>query len=611
MTKVEFNKRKVIILTCAVIFLTICGFHNNCGVAVIILSVPAFTLSFFTFKTPKFAVPWIFIVSFVMLWLVQTEMFAENFKLMTFPLIILNYLVCFTVITLCVLITPAFGVSIGCILLFVFVTINRYTVLFRGTELRPEDFAAWRTAMNVSSGYSLWPDFTMVILGVFLLWILVLDSSLKYEISRKKAAILFGAGVLATIIIFPIATKNKSSYEWRAAGSEYNGVLGNFVMQINENRVVKPRGYDVAKLEKLPCEEKEADSYPNIIVVVNESFADLSQIGKMDEDVMPYIRSLDNTVSGYTYSSVYGGMTPKTEYEFLTGNSLGLLPKGINPFMKTVDDTTYSMVSELKGRGYYCVGMHPFLADGWNRNTVYPTLGFDECLFLDSFPEGEIRGLVSDKVAYEKVIEEYEKEDSPKFIYLMTIQNHGNYDVEDYENTVKTTSPEASQYLSLIKESDEDMKTLIEYFKNEDEPTIILFFGDHFPALPAEYYNELHGSELNENDINDYELLHKVPFFIWANYDIEDQDNVETSMNYLSTYLYDTAGFMPKYNSVLKNIQKDVPVINSIGYYSNSEHTFKDIREAEDKEKEAIDLYRKLEYNNTYDDNRIDMFSKK
>ena len=123
------------------------------------------------------------------------------------------------------------------------------------------------------------------------------------------------------------------------------------------------------------------EKMPNIIVIMDEAFSDLSVLGDLEtnKDYMPFVHSLqngaDNTITGYLNVSVCGGNTADTEFEFLTGNTMAFLPAGSIPYQQYIKDTTPSLASYLKGLGYETYAQHPYNASGWNRETVYPLLG--------------------------------------------------------------------------------------------------------------------------------------------------------------------------------------------------------------------------------------------
>ena len=367
----------------------------------------------------------------------------------------------------------------------------------------------------------------------------------------------------------------------------------------------------------------DEEKLPNIIVIMNESFGDLQTTGfqlRTNKDVMPFTKSLDkNVIKGYAYSSVFGGGTSCSEFEFLTGDSMAFLPQGSVPYQQYVDSDTYSMVSVLKKNGYQCEAMHPFYADGWNRKDVYPQLGFDEYYFIESFPLDEmLRGFLPDKAMYKMMINRFKKRDQsrPLFMFGVTIQNHGGYIDEDFENSISIKGhegefPAAEQYLSLVKESDSALEYLLEFFRKVEDPTIIVFFGDHLPMLSEEFYKYIGGDFLREEDVTISMKQFKVPFVIWTNYDTGYTEIEQTSLNYLSTYVYDLSGMNEPYMELLKDISKSIPVVNAEGYYSISENRFKRIKDAQGTEREALRLYEQIQYNMLFDKkNRLDSFKR-
>ncbi len=365
-----------------------------------------------------------------------------------------------------------------------------------------------------------------------------------------------------------------------------------------------------------------SDKKPHIICIMNESLSDLAVLGdvKTNIDYMPYLNSLtQNTVRGNLYVPVIGAGTSNTEFEFLSGASTSFFPAGSNAFMLYVDDPLQSLVSTLMGQGYSSRAFHPYYASGWNRPTVYKNMGFSDAVFLEhiidngllqqyaesgdaalferlveaAYP-GEnvlLRRYVSDSYDYKKVIQMYEQRDEsqPFFLFNVTMQNHGgytqlseNFDQEVYvvdengEMATKINSsgkvvakyPKANQYLSLMKRSDDAFRELIEYFEEQDEPVIICMFGDHQPNVENNYIRELLGvsSTLNLTP-EQTQQQYVTPFYIWANYDIEEREIERLSVNYLSSYMMQVAGVqMPTYNRYLLALSETLPVINNVGH---------------------------------------------
>lgn len=373
-----------------------------------------------------------------------------------------------------------------------------------------------------------------------------------------------------------------------------NGTVTAFLMELQYMSVEKPSGYsgEEAKEALASYETGEApESTPNIIVIMNEAFSDPAVLGDFttNEDYMPFVHSLlsgaEDTVSGLLNVSVKGGNTANTEFEYLTGNSMAFLPYGSIPYQQYIKNETPSLASWLSGFGYRTVAMHPYRASGWDRNKVYPLMGFDEMYFEEFYKDSAlVRKYVSDEADYEKLIQIYEqkKPGEPLFLFNVTMQNHSSYtDWADYDNfspdiTVEGSDSEVlSAYLSLMKLSDQAIKELVQYFSEEEEDTVIVFFGDHQPTdsviNPILKLNGTTSSALSpEEEAGRYQ----VPFFIWANYDIEEESGLNISANYLASKTLDAAGLpKPGYFSFLTELEKQVPVI-SANHVSLSDGTF-------------------------------------
>jgi phosphoglycerol transferase MdoB-like AlkP superfamily enzyme len=319
------------------------------------------------------------------------------------------------------------------------------------------------------------------------------------------------------------------------------------------------------------------------------------------------------------YTSVFGGATSDTEYEFLTGNSMAVMPQNCVPYQQFVTNPTDSLAADLKAQGYYNIAIHPFEPSGYKRDLVYPLLGFDEFLSMKDFKNPSlIRNFISDKDSYKKIIEQYENKgkDGPLFIFNVTMQNHGGYSgtklFDDANNVLLTEDaghPCSEQYLSLLRKSDEAYKSLIDYFSKQDKHTIILLFGDHQPIA----YAELHDLLSSKENLSEAEALRRkyiVPFILWSNYDMgaEKIDNI--SANFLSSYLLKTAGLQETtYNRYLNELYEKVPVINALFYIDrdNVLHKYSETTPYS----ELIKQYRYVGYNDALDDkNKLSQYFK-
>lgn len=515
--------------------------------------------------------------------------------------------------------------SVTCVIasvsLLVLAFINYFVFLFRGNEFSFSDIRSMGTGLSVAANYQLRLNGrgVYVLLAETLFIAFVRKCRIRFESKWHMRVIGFlTAALCCTGVIMNAMYVNTET--WEQKGTYLNGYILNFALGVRDSFVRPPEGYSkeaVAQLEqtydKEEGESASEDKDPTIIVIMNESFADLHTIGDFETNIplTPFIDSLkENTTKGYALSSVFGAKTPNSEWEFLSGNSMAFLPTGSVVYQQYMGSSPSSLVSSLKERGYTCVAMHPYYATGWSRNQIYPELGYDEMHFIEYFDQTRIlREYITDEELYDRIIERFENRRHTEKLYLMgiTMQNHGGYG-QTYENfqedcfKLGRSYTDANQYFSLVHESDKAVKKLISYFSQVKEPVEIVFFGDHQPSLCSSFYPLLNGKGLSGLTEDELENLYKVPFFIWTNYDSMEEQVDITSLNFLSTMTLEKAGIdLPPYNRFLKELQDKVPAINSRGYYSKSQGKFLHLDEAEGEEAEWIRKYRILQYNSMFD----------
>ena len=327
------------------------------------------------------------------------------------------------------------AVKWGVGLAWAFGCVNHYLISFRGRTLFPGDLLTLGTAVNVAGQYNYTPDSKQVITFAILLAFLVLVSLLpkeeKHAISWKRivpisalcagyAALFFGTGLVEALEIAPSMWTTRE-----------NGLVLNFSVCLKYMRVEKPEGYTPEHLASLSREYPGEgavleDGQPvNVIVIMNESLADLTVLPGVESsrDAMPFLHSLtENTVKGYAYTSVFGGTTANSEYEFLTGNTTAFLPAGTVPYQMYVSAGDPTLVGQMKALGYRCIASHPYRSSGWNRPAVYSNFGFDETYFERDFQNrvymrGDARsGYVSDQSNYENLVRMYEEKRDRKSV---------------------------------------------------------------------------------------------------------------------------------------------------------------------------------------------------
>lgn len=590
---------------------------GNLMVMILLLAIPCFSYVLFEYVTGNIESISLYWAAFNMIW------------------IYVLYLIAFAV-------TGSTRITIPVISAFLFIlsSAEYYVVLFRDRPIMIFDVLAFQTAASVAGNYkfSVTKEMYLAFLGLQVICLLALIFPKK--IKGKKSRLSFAGGVIGTVIgicvwffsfFMPSKGLGINAWEVNETYKEYGYVLSTAV-SLSYSVKKKPEGYSSAKVKQIydsiqretdflasSSEARSTVTPVNIISIMNESFSDLKVAGtfKTNEDYFPFLNSLEeNTVRGSLSVPVFGSMTSNSEFEFLTGDSIALLPRNSIAYQFNVKPGTYSLVSTLKAQGYETLAMHPYPAKNWNREECYQNMGIDDFLDIQSYGDSEeLRNYVSDQADYEKLIEKVEEKENPDdklFIFNVTMQNHGGYDThfDNFNQEIWLTGnmegkyPKADQYLSLMKRSDEALKYLISYFQKSDEPTMIVLFGDHQPSVEDEFYDEIMGMKSDLVPAKDRLMWYQTPFFIWTNYPTNSENKGTMSSIYLAPELLKRSGLsMTPYQKFLLKMEETLPVIHPLGVYDQegTYYTWSQAEQADSVSGELISQYEFLVYNHLFD----------
>ncbi len=505
---------------------------------------------------------------------------------------------------------------------------NAFVVQFRKQPIMLMDIKSFFTAMSVAGEFQYHPTMEMILMGLLILlcnlWIIKMD--FKFSGWKKRASyILFTTG--CTGFLFYGMLKGDLLEKAGFTGLNFfrfdltyqtSGYLLSTVDSLRYLYVEEPEGYSVERVKSIAENAGRETVKPqrqpkNLIVVMNESFSDLSVLGEFQtsEPMLPYFSQMtDEAAKGYVYTSVFGGATANSEFEFLTGNSMAYVPAGTVAYQMYVDEGDSSIVSILKNNGYRTVAYHPYRKDNYNRPSVYQIYGFDEYYGRGGLKTKKLRKYASDQSNYKKIIQLYEEkaEGEKLFLFNITMQNHGGYDEENYESSVSLTEyagqfPQTEQFLSLMQESDKAFHELLEYFSQVEEDTVILLFGDHQPSLEDDFYEQVMEPETPENFLSRYQKRFLTPYVLWANYDLKAEEEKYLSLNYLGSYLLDAIGLeLPVYNRYLLNLQKKIPAINLNGFLDET-YQMRGLP-GDGEYQELLQQYQFFQYHNMFEDKR-------
>lgn len=522
---------------------------------------------------------------------------------------------------------------------------NLFILNVRGTPLLPSDIFGLATATEVASTYTL--KFTpaeFIMIPAFIIWIMLIIRFKKKTVKTgmyKKVIRRCTPVIASVLILFVLYSTDlleicgiKDSVWNKVASCKTNGFYMNFFINLRYLKVSEPAGYSHDKVSDILNSVKDTTTQeeetkpvqsqvmmtnsdfktcttlngkkPNIILIMNESLADFSLVGSVNynRDPLEYIHSMkENTIKGLDYVSVFGAGTSNSEFEAMTGNTMSFFPSGCNVYQQFMHESTYSLSSYLKSLGYTCNAIHPSSGANWNRTNTYKSMKFDKFITIDDFENPEYVRYISDKESYKKIIELYENRDKsfPMFVFDMTIQNHGGYQTNtNWDEPVYVKDSyynEAKEFLSASKVSDDAFKYLIEYFEKEEEPTIIFMFGDHWPQIETGFYEELLGKPQSEWNLDDFQKRYATPFVLWANYDIEEGDNVVIGNNLVENLLLKEAGIeLPLYNKYVEKVSETIPAMNVNGFIDKDGHWHKYNSDETEEQASLIDNYKILQY---------------
>lgn len=550
---------------------------------------------------------------------------------------------CLTLILFAILGKWSRATGISGALFTVIALINYYTRDLHGSALMPQDILNLGTAAEVMGSYTLQITATVRTIVLWYLPVLALafvqgqlvKGAPKHASWRARGVRVLGSAVGVFCVLFfgyfgPVTIKPKTTYGWAWQNTYYTyGYLAGTIeaASLMADPIIEPENYSddsavaaAAMAEDFPSATAESAStdYPDIILVLSESFYDFDLVTdtQADTEVMPVTKNLTNAVYGHTISPHVGGGTNSSEYEMLSSNSLMLMPS-ITPFNWLNLHNANSLVSYLKDLGYSTLAAHPYTNSNYRRDSAWLALGFDETHFQDDFPTQEYYGnrpYQTDSASYHDFEALYEAmpEDKPRFGFLVSIQSHGDYTMNDPSMDIVHAATDygeydelMDEYLSCIHMSDAAVQELCDYFTKQYEETgrkvVLAFAGDHAPSFVD------HVADKTRVDGNDLQILERsTPFFIWANYPLENIDAATSTtdplnrmdMVMLAPTIAQQAGLpLTGYYKYLLAMKQQTPVVTAANDYMKVDGTTSTFGEDE-----ALDAWVKgylaLEYNN-------------
>lgn len=258
---------------------------------------------------------------------------------------------------------------------------------------------------------------------------------------------------------------------------------------------------------------------PHLVAVQSESFFDPRPLfaGICPEVLAEFDRLRSDAVThGKLRVPAWGANTVRTEFAFLTGideDRLGV--HRFNPYRAIAAGSDVpSLASYLKRLGYHTVCIHPYPASFYQRDRVYPRLGFDEFLDIRAFNDTMRFGpYIGDAAVADKVASLLQEATGPVFIFVITMENHGPLHLErvgpgDLDALYSVPPPDGCDdltiYLRHLRNADQMITKLRQALDRCERSASLCWFGDHVSIMPLVY--ETFGAPDGE-----------VEFVIWKN----------------------------------------------------------------------------------------------
>ena len=406
----------------------------------------------------------------------------------------------------------------------------------------------------------------------------------------KERAIAAVVSLILLLVVYfdkPVALRQALHIEnitWdQSENAMTNGFALSMMMNIEYANVDPLNGYGKTTIDqiidtkppKAGDKPKPDGSKPNLIIVLSESFWDITTLPgvSFDRDPLPNFHKLAKTYSsGTMLSPQFGGGTANVEFEVLTGNSMRFLPEGAVPYNQFINRPIDSLASIAVRQGYRATAISPFHNWYFNSRNVYRLFGFNKFISIEFMHPNYDGPYIADSEVAKTIIEETKRTPERDFVFANTMQNHFHYSPGKFEkNTFKAKVDGVSDetigmletYAQGVSAADNMLKTLVDYYKNCGEPTIIAFWGDHLPYLGDNYkaFKET-GYISGEDDPDFLNKMHRVPLLVWNNFLPDGREDLNMSPSFLGPYLLELAGLSGTYyTDFLHDLSKRIPVI--------------------------------------------------
>lgn len=454
----------------------------------------------------------------------------------------------------------------------VFNVANQLKIEARDDPVVPQDLTMLREALTAAGGYDLHVDLTLVAAFVAACAVLIAAAVLvrTRKSTRSRGTVRLGriVGCLGCLAIlsgltltvyastdlfnsFPCTNRFNMTTVCQETGFHYT-----FLRSMTQNNLQKPEGFSKTETEERIAQTHTAAAEPkpvNVIFVMSEAFCDITDADAFawTEDTDPLknyhaVQQSAHAISGRLIVPNYGGGTANTEFDVLTGMQTAMLSDASVSSFRVLHKNMNSIFRVANENGWQTAFIHPGKAWFYNRQNIYKWLGAQEIVFEDAFTDAAYKGgYVSDASLTEYLIADFENRQAagePQFTYVTTIQNHMAYTESKYgkardlyqlqlaEELPEDAKTMLTVYTHGLRDADAMLGDLVRYFEQQEEPVLLIWYGDHLPSLGDNYlcYRALGMDMTADRSTQDWLDAYAPPFVIWANQACADALDFDT-----------------------------------------------------------------------------------
>ena len=470
-----------------------------------------------------------------------------------------------------------------------------FKLQFRNDPLMFEDLLLLKEAGNMAGKYQLFLTKTMILaLVVLILGWLFLHFCVRGRPGARLRLLGFALAVLCALPVWNMTqsddiynnrTANNSLINQWSATQVYvsKGFVYPFLHSVKSASDAPPEGYDADRAETILSAYTDADipedKKVSVISIMLESYDDFSKYGTptLDPKVYADYHALEEeSITGDLITNIFAGGTVDSERCFLTGFAdLGSFRSATN-----------SYPWYFRSQGYTVTGAHPCYAWFYNRENINVNLGFEDYRFVENYFSPMTDGGVGyDDLFFPELIKLWEQDKAlgqPVFQYNLTYQGHGPYNDDqtwwgdDYVvNDKGYTQAELNilnNYFGSIYNTNQNLTAFFDYFREEEEPVVIVVFGDHNPWLgDGNSVYEAIGLDLDFSTPEGFYNYYSTRYLIWANdaaKEVLGNDFVgegpTVSPTFLMNVVFDACGWTgPAYMQATQSVMEQVPVMNT------------------------------------------------